>query len=114
MLAVARVKNAGELEDHGLRQPGTERVIDALAERHARFLRYWTCKEAMSKATGDGLSAPMRRLEVRLTDGIELAGGPAPYEPARWRLHAIDVPDGYLATLALWSDERQVPKLGEP
>jgi 4'-phosphopantetheinyl transferase len=75
-------------------------------ERRARFLRYWTCKEAMSKATGDGLSAPMRRLEVRLTDGIELTRGPAPYEPARWRLHAVDVPEGYLATLALWSDER--------
>ncbi len=74
------------------------------SERRARFLRYWTCKEAMSKATGDGLSAPMRRLEVRLTDGIELTRGPAPYEPARWRLHAVAVPDGYLATLALWSD----------
>lgn len=74
------------------------------AERRARFLRYWTCKEAMSKATGDGLSAPMRGLEVRLADGIELAWGPAPYEPARWRLHAVVVPDGYLATLALWSD----------
>jgi 4'-phosphopantetheinyl transferase len=76
------------------------------AERRARFLRYWTCKEAMSKATGDGLSAPMRRLEVRLADGIELARGPAPYEPAHWRLHGIDVPDGYLATLALWSNVR--------
>ena len=73
------------------------------AERRARFLRYWTCKEAMSKATGDGLSAPLRSLEVRLTDGIELTRGPPPYEPARWRLHAVDVPDGYLATLALWS-----------
>jgi 4'-phosphopantetheinyl transferase len=76
------------------------------AERRARFLRYWTCKEAMSKATGEGLSAPLRRLEVRLADAIELARGPAPYEPARWRLHAVDVPDGYLATLALWSNER--------
>ena len=73
-------------------------------ERRARFLRYWTCKEAMSKATGDGLSAPMRHLEVRHTDGIALTRGPAPYEPARWRLHAVAVPDGYLATLALWSD----------
>jgi 4'-phosphopantetheinyl transferase len=76
------------------------------AERRARFLRYWTCKEAMSKATGDGLSAPLRSLEVRLTDGIELTRGPPPYEPARWRLHAVDVPDGYLATLALWSNAR--------
>ena len=76
-------------------------------ERRELFLRYWTCKEAMSKATGDGLSAPMRRLEVRLTDGIELTRGPAPYEPARWRLHAVAVPAPYVATVALWSDGQQ-------
>jgi 4'-phosphopantetheinyl transferase len=74
------------------------------AERRARFLRYWTCKEAMSKATGEGLSAPFQRLEVQLADAIELVKGPHPYEPSRWRLHAVDVPGDYLATLALWSD----------
>lgn len=74
------------------------------AERRARFLRYWTCKEAMSKATGEGLSAPFRRIEVRLADAIELVEGPGRYEPSRWRLHAVDVPRDYLATLALWSD----------
>ena len=86
-------------------------------ERRARFLRYWTCKEAMSKATGDGLSAPFRRLEVRLNRDIELAAGPPPYEPPQWRLHAIDVPDTYLATVALWSgsDRRLTPPLpGDP
>ena len=35
-------------------------------ERRVRFLRYWTCKEAMSKATGDGLAALFRELEVDL------------------------------------------------
>jgi 4'-phosphopantetheinyl transferase len=73
--------------------------------RRRRFLRYWTCKEAMSKATGDGLSAPFRHLDVSLEDAMELAAGPAPYEPSRWRLHAIEVSDGYLATVALWSPE---------
>lgn len=72
-------------------------------ERRERFLRYWTCKEAMSKATGEGLSAPFRRLEVRFADAIELVRGPGPYEPSCWRLHAVDVPSDYLATLALWS-----------
>lgn len=72
-------------------------------ERRARFLRYWTCKEAMSKATGDGLSAPFRELEVRLNAGIELARGPAPYEPSRWQLERVAVPVEYLATVALWS-----------
>jgi len=67
-----------------------------------RFLRYWTCKEAMSKATGDGLSAPFRRLEVRLDDSIALVAGPQPYEPSRWKLHAVDVPAAYIATVALF------------
>lgn len=57
----------------------------------------------MSKATGDGLSAPFRRLDVRLDKTIELVDGPAPYEPEHWRLHAITVTEGYLATAAHWS-----------
>lgn len=73
------------------------------AERRMRFLRYWTCKEAMSKATGDGLSAPFRQLEVALADGIDLAGGPDPYQPRCWQLASVDVPEGLLATVALWS-----------
>jgi len=81
--------------------------------RRARFLRYWTCKEAMSKATGEGLSAPFRRLEVRLADVIELVQGPGPYEPSRWRLHAVNVPSDYLATLALWSNERSAHGTGD-
>jgi 4'-phosphopantetheinyl transferase len=73
------------------------------SERRARFLRYWTCKEAMSKATGDGLSAPFRELEVQLTDAIALAAGPDPYRPAHWQLARVAVPAGYLGTVALWS-----------
>jgi 4'-phosphopantetheinyl transferase len=71
--------------------------------RRALFLRYWTCKEAMSKATGDGLAAPFRRLEVTLDQTMELVAGPVPYAPGRWRLHAADVPDGFLGTVALWA-----------
>jgi len=70
--------------------------------RRARFLRYWTCKEAMSKATGDGLSAPFRHLEVKLDDTIELLGGPAPYERANWRLYPVNVPTEFIGAIALW------------
>ena len=72
-------------------------------ERRRRFLHYWTCKEAMSKATGDGLIAPFGRLDVDLEPTPRLVGGPAPYEPPRWMLHAPDVPSDFRATLAIWS-----------
>jgi 4'-phosphopantetheinyl transferase len=71
-------------------------------ERRRLFLRYWTCKEAMSKATGDGLIAPFRHLEVELLDGLRLGAGPTPYLPRCWSLHPVDVPAGWFATLAIW------------
>ena len=71
-------------------------------ERRRRFLQYWTCKEAMSKATGDGLAAPFRRLDVELGAAPRLVAGPPPYEPAHWTLHALPAPDDYRATLAIW------------
>ena len=71
------------------------------AHRRA-FLLHWTAKEAMSKATGDALSGPLRRLEVELAPTLRLADGPAPYTPADWQLASVGVPGGYLATAALW------------
>jgi hypothetical protein len=40
---------------------------------------------------------------VKLGETIELIRGLAPYEPSRWRLHAVDAPAGFVATVALWS-----------
>ena len=73
-------------------------------ERRRLFLRHWTCKEAMSKATGDGLAAPFGRIEVALGTSLRVVGGPPPYTPERWNLHAAAVPEGFLATLAVWRD----------
>jgi len=70
--------------------------------RRQRFLRYWTCKEAMSKATGDGLIAPFRQLDVELANPPRLRAGPSPYLPGDWSLHFADVPDEWLATVAIW------------
>jgi 4'-phosphopantetheinyl transferase len=79
---------------------------DALAgmpgdERRARFLRYWTCKEAMSKATADGLIAPFARMHVDV-DRVEMLAGPPPYLPRDWSLHSVTAPAPYLVTVALW------------
>jgi 4'-phosphopantetheinyl transferase len=76
--------------------------------RRVRFLRYWTCKEAMSKATADGLIAPFGRLDVDAGPALALLDGPPPYLPDAWRLHAIAVPPGFLATLAIWRNDGAV------
>ena len=68
-----------------------------------RVLTLWTCKEAMSKATGDALSAPFDRIDVDVDRGLSLREGPTPYDPARWSLHPAKAPAEYVATVALWT-----------
>lgn len=70
--------------------------------RRQRFLRLWTCKEAMSKATGDALSAPFRHIDVTLDGVPRLVAGPMPYTPAAWQLVAAATPPGLIASLAIW------------
>ncbi len=84
--------------------PGEWATLADLPEdlRRQRFLRYWTCKEAMSKATGDGLIAPFRQLDVDLANPPRLRAGPPPYLPGDWSLHFADVPAAWLATVAIW------------
>lgn len=71
--------------------------------RRRRFIELWTCKEAMSKATGAGLSAPMRELCIELGNGPRLAAGPPPYSPPDWQLWPVHGIGGYVATAALWT-----------
>ncbi len=81
-----------------------ERATLATLETDAarkQLLRLWTCKEAMSKATGDALAAPFARLDVDVA-APALRSGPAPYRPDRWSLHAAAVPADYFATIAAW------------
>jgi 4'-phosphopantetheinyl transferase len=70
------------------------------------LLTLWTCKEAMSKATGDALSAPFGSIDVALAETRTLRSGPSPYRPDHWSLHAAIVPTAYVATVALWDTLR--------
>jgi len=78
--------------------------------RRRAFLRLWTCKEAMSKATGDGLSAPFREIGIATDDGLVVAEGGGAYAPDRWTLHPIDVAADLYATVALWSADPPLPR----
>ena len=75
--------------------------LDADAARR-RVLALWTCKEAMSKATGDAMSAPFSALDVAWNGGPMLVAGPGAYDPAHWSLRRAAVPRDYVATVALW------------
>jgi len=67
--------------------PHEQRALSTSSRRAPpALLRLWTCKEAMSKATGDALSAPFRRLEVETGARLRLADGPPPVRPRRLRL----------------------------
>jgi 4'-phosphopantetheinyl transferase len=74
-----------------------------------RVLELWTCKEAMSKATGDALTAPFGEIDVDVEAHRALRSGPAPYEPARWALHRAAVPEDYFATVAVWRGDAALP-----
>lgn len=75
--------------------------LDDDARRRA-FLRLWTCKEVMSKATGDGLSAPFARIAIDIARTPLVVEGSDDYAPPRWTLHTIDAGAGYFATVAIW------------
>ncbi|HKW81284.1 MAG TPA: 4'-phosphopantetheinyl transferase superfamily protein [Casimicrobiaceae bacterium] len=76
-------------------------TLDADARRR-HFLSLWTCKEAMSKATGDAMSAPFRKIAVALDGGPRLIAGPPPYLPQHWRLVVAAVPADFIATVVIW------------
>jgi 4'-phosphopantetheinyl transferase len=88
-----------------LREQATVKGPDPVLRKQT-FLRYWTCKEAMSKATGEGLAAPFRRLDVELDPVPRLLDGPAPYLAHDWSLYKAGVPESWFATIAIWRRPR--------
>ena len=71
-----------------------------------QVLELWTCKEAMSKATGDALSAPFASIDVDIAGEPRLVGGAGDYEPGRWSLHPANAGAQFVATVAVWQPQR--------
>ncbi|MER5890174.1 4'-phosphopantetheinyl transferase superfamily protein [Streptomyces sp. NPDC001941] len=88
------------------------KVLDALDEQARRraFSTYWSRKEAVLKATGDGLMVDPSRLTVSAPDApaelLEWQGRPEPVTPVR--LYDVPAGDGYRAAVALLGDDHPV------
>lgn len=84
------------------------RSLDRLAasDRAVGFLRYWTRKEAVLKATGDGLATSPRSVTVSAPDEpARLLGWDSPQRPSvPVQLHDLNPGDGFVGSVALLSD----------
>lgn len=73
-------------------------------ERHETFFRCWTRKEAYIKATGEGLSLPLRQFDVSIAPGSQdalLATRPDAAESKRWSLRDVEVKTGYAGAICV-------------
>lgn len=73
------------------------------ASRHRFFFRTWTCKEAVVKAVGGGLSIPVDRLEMEFGErGLAMVHpDPEDLTPPPWSIQEIDVAEDYAAAVAV-------------
>lgn len=81
-----------------------------VGERSRGFIRYWARKEAVLKATGDGLAVEPALLTVSAPGApaalLEWRNRAEPHLPVR--LHDVDAGDGYRAAVAVLGDECRV------
>lgn len=86
--------------------PGEQAALFALpkAEQCSAFYLCWTRKEAYLKATGEGLSTDLSRVEVSLAPGeparlLRVEGSAS--QAARWSLQSLQPAAGYAGALAV-------------
>jgi len=66
------------------------------AQRKRAFFTCWTCKEAVAKATGEGLFASLGKLEVAASPGLAIAKN-----IGDWALYGLKIDDNYVAAAAI-------------
>lgn len=101
---VEQIRLRGDMLPVRALAPGEREVLAgcAPAEREAAFIRYWTRKEALLKATGDGLASDPAAIAVSPPDrpAALLSWDVDPAPPAPPHLTDLAAPPGYAAALA--------------
>ena len=72
-------------------------------DRAARFLKTWTLKEAVVKATGLGLSCPLSAFDVDIDAHSPRVAfsQPMPEDPRNWQLFSLPLESTYTAAVAV-------------
>src|SRR6185312_10744716 len=89
-------------------------ALDALPEpeRATAFLRLWTCKEAVLKALGAGISFGLDRVAFDLDpDGSPAAlaeAAPEAGDASGWQVSLLEPAEGFLGALAWHGAPRQI------
>lgn len=100
---------------HNALSAAERQVLSAMPEPEAveAFIRYWTRKEALVKATGDGLTAGPRSITISPPDQPAALVAWTGVRPAPPRASLMDVqaPAGFLACVAMLGDPLRVRHL---
>lgn len=80
-------------------------------QKRNAFFTIWTCKEALFKASGAGLTQPIHQAEIGLAAGeparlISIDGDRE--QAARWRLETFEPFPGYQAALAFEGQDHRI------
>jgi 4'-phosphopantetheinyl transferase len=108
----------GELESSGFLSGGEVRELQRLngQQRDQAVLRCWTRKEALLKAMGVGMLAPLSEIEVGVKPGrpvvLHLPGGQA--QLGRWSMTDLDLDASFAASLVFEGEAAVSVRTWEP
>ena len=98
--AASRAVHADELAQRFFFPEETTRIMSiAQSERKLTFLRYWVCKEAMVKLSGDGIYHGLRHARVDLAADRRSGGTYQGRKVFLWEFRPVD---DLVAALASW------------